>query len=105
MKPTFCTSRVEEIAITDMGAEQANDLLVNRAQVEHLTDGRLAIHRNGQNINPLKGLKHPTNSRRRGQFPLLIGDLFIIFLQTQAPHGADLLEKFQIVGVLIQESG
>jgi len=24
---------------------------------------------------------------------------------SQAPHGADLLEKFQIVGVLIQESG
>ena len=45
--PTFRTSRIEKIAITDMGAEQANNLLVNRAKVEHLTERWLPIHPDG----------------------------------------------------------
>jgi len=43
IKPTFRTSRIEKITITDMGAEQANDLLVNGSKVENLPAGWYAL--------------------------------------------------------------
>jgi hypothetical protein len=61
--PTFRPLRIEKKAITDMGAEQANDLLVNRSKVEYLTERWLPIDPDGQDINLLKGLKYPSNGR------------------------------------------
>lgn len=57
---------------------------MNWAEVEHLAERWFSIHPNVEDINPLKGLKYTTNGWRLSLFVLLVEDLFITFLETQA---------------------